>query len=220
MYRALFLILFVFSFGHATWPSVARSQSPANESRKKITQVKPARKHNKSDTVGVVNGVVITYGDFMSIMSGYLKAFVARSKDNLVSDSLYTVIVDSSWRRAVSDVLIEQEIRKRKLSMTDADVKAALIDNPPDYLRTQFTDSLGVLHKDIVKRALNDPASDSIVSVIVMGERIRLETDRLLASIAEKSHTPNDRDRAFEAWLRKTMAASKIVDRRTTFGFY
>ncbi len=220
IYRALFLSLVLIGIGLTIRPLSARSQNSAPTVRKKITQSRSPRNHAPTDTVGVVNGVVIAYGDFKSIMSGYLRTFVERSHNDLVTDSLYSVIVDSAWIRAVTDVLIEQEIHKRKLAMSDTAIKSALLDNPPDYLRAQFTDSLGVLRKDVLKRALADPASDSIVEMIVGAEKIRLETDRLIQTVAAKAHTPAERIRLFDLWLRKAMATSKIVDRRTAFGYY
>lgn len=177
-------------------------------------------RHAPGDTVAVVDGVVITFQDFNSIMAGYLKTFVARTNNNLVTDSLYTVIVDSAWDRAVSDIVIEQAIAKQRVEMNDREVKDSLVHNPPDFLRSQFSDSLGHFRPEIMRQAMDDPRNDSIVRVIVEGERERLETERLAERVAPKARTPAERERMFDAWLRHAKLTAHIDDRRTRFGFY
>lgn len=177
-------------------------------------------KHASTDTVGIVNGEVIEYGDFMSIMAGYLKTFVTRSKDNVVSDSLYTVIVDSSWDRAVTDIITEQEIMKRHLAMTAGEIEDSLQQNPPDYLRKQFTDSLGTFHGDIMRRALTDPRNDTIAAVVMDDERVRLESERLLGSFGTKTTAAAERQKAYDAWLQRAKKKARIIDKRIRFGLY
>ncbi|HZK76218.1 MAG TPA: SurA N-terminal domain-containing protein, partial [Candidatus Kapabacteria bacterium] len=152
-------------------PTLAQShQQPAPKGPKEVPFATAKARHAPGDTVSVVNGVVIRYADFMSIMSGYLKLFVARTQNDLITDSLYTEIVDSSWDRAVTDIIIEGAIAKRKLEMTDAMVKDSLVARPPDFLRHQFTDSLGAFHPEYMRAGLNDPRNDSIVHLIIEGE--------------------------------------------------
>lgn len=203
-------------------PTLAHAQShqqPAPKKTKEIPFATAKARHAPGDTVAVVNGVVIRYADFMSIMSGYLKLFVARSKNDIVSDSLYTVIVDSSWDRAVTDIIVEGAIAKRKLEMSDRAVKDSLVARPPDFLRRQFTDSLGAFHPEYMRAGLNDSRNDSIVHLIVEGERERLETERLTESVAPNK-TGAERDQAFQAWLQHAKHTADIDDRRTRFGFY
>ena len=177
-------------------------------------------RHKPGDTVAVINGELVTFADFNSIMSGYLKRFVAQSGNDVVSDTLYTEIVDSAWNRAVTDIIIEHEIVKRKLRMTVSAIKDSLIASPPDFIRMQFTDSLGKFHPEIMRKALDDPHNDTIVGLIVEGERDRLETDRLMISIAKKGATEDERETAFAGWLKRAKRTAKIDDRRTRFGFY
>ena len=217
--RSLFIFI-LFAIG-VTWIShPAFAQKPKPHDGKKVTQVKPSRTHLPTDTVGIVNGVVITYADFNSIMSGYLKTFVQRTGDNVVTDSLYSVIVDSSWNKAVSDILTELEIQKRKLEMTDSAVKQVILQDPPAFLRQQFTDSTGTFHPEYLSLALNDPRNDSIVRIIVGAETVRWETYRLIASLDPKAHSPAEKKRAYQAWLKQAMTKATIVDKRLSFGFY
>lgn len=195
-------------------------KKPAQHKPKEVPFSEAVARHDPMDTVGVVNGTVIRYGDFMSIMSGYLKLFVARSGNDMVSDSLYSIIVDSAWDRAVYDIIIEGAIAKRHLDMTDAAVKDSLLASPPDFLRHQFTDSTGTFHPEILRTGLNDPRNDSIVHLIIEGERERLETERLEASVTPKALSGAERYEAFLAWVRHEERIARIEDRRSRFGFY
>jgi hypothetical protein len=196
----------------------ARGQSPKNESQK-VPADQPT-KHAPTDTVGVVNGDVITYADFKSIMSGYLKIFVARTNNNVVSDSLYSVIVDSSWNRAITDILTEQEIGKRHIGMTAAEIEDSLAQNPPDYLQKQFTDSLGKFHGNAMRKALADPRNDSIATIVLSEEQVRLESEKLLYSFGSKNASPAEHRKAFDSWLRRAKIKARITDYRIRFGFY
>jgi SurA N-terminal domain len=222
--RSFIAIAFVLLCCAFVQPNRARAQT--GDTTNNLTKLKEVplkeseARHKPDDTVAVVNDVVITFSDFNSIMSGYLKSIVARTKNNVVNDTLYTEIVDSAWDRAVSDILIEHEIEKRRLGMSVATLKDSILANPPDFIQMQFTDSLGTFHRDFMRKAMNDPRNDTIVSMIIEGERVRLETERLMISIAKKGAPENEREQTFAGWLKKAIRSATIDDRRTRFGFY
>ncbi len=204
-------------------PLAAQAQKGHTKKKRPHSKLVPAdtiRNHLPTDTVGIVNGEIITYRDFNSIMAGYLRIFTQRSHNDVVTDSLYSVIVDSAWDRAVSDILTEEEIGKRRIAMTDAEIKDSLIEHPPEFLRRQFSDSTGEFHPSYMSQAMNDPRNDSIVHIIIESEKVRLETERLMQSIAPHAATASERERAFEAWLKRAKLTAHIIDNRLRFGFY
>lgn len=203
----------------ATAPDL-RAQETDSSLAKHVTRVKTPVKHAAADTVGVVNGVVITYGDFKLLLSGTINDFVGRTGVHVVTDSVYSQLVDTAWSRAMIDIIEVSEINNRKLSLTDSGVIALLLEHPPEYLRKQFTDSVGAFHKDYLSIALNDPRNDTTVRDILAGERIRLESERLVASVTRQAKSDSARERTFKAWLRRTRMQARIIDRRMNFGFY
>ncbi len=222
-------IIFALSVSILTLATIAYAQetpskeAPGKEKQttfKEVPLKEAEARHKPGDTVAVVNGVLITFSDFNSIMSGYVKDYVAQSKNNVVTDTMYTAIVDSAWDRALSDILIEREIAKRRLELSVPAIKDSILLAPPDFLRMQFTDSLGTFHPEIMRNALDDSRNDTIVNMIVEAERVQLETERLISSIAKKGATENEREQAFAAWLKKAKHSATIDDRRTRFGFY
>lgn len=224
--RSFIVIAFVLVCSIPVLPRVARAQAGDTATSQKPAKLKEVplkeaeARHKPGDTVAVINGELVTFADFNSIMSGYLQAFVAQSKNNVVSDTLYTEIVDSAWNRAVSDIIIEHEIVRRKLRMSVAAIKDSLVASPPDFLRQQFSDSLGRFQPEFMRKILDDPHNDTIVTLIVEGERDRLEMNRLVSSIAKKGATEDEQEQAFAGWLKRAKRAAKIDDRRTRFGFY
>jgi hypothetical protein len=185
-----------------------------------VTKVDHPKHHEPGDTVGVVNGTVITYADFNSMMSGYLKLFVKRSGNNIVTDSLYSVIVDSAWENAVEDILVEQTIQKEHLGLTDSEAIEMIVQHPPDFLAAQVTDAQGVIHRVGLRRALTDPRNDSVTRIVVQGERLRLEQEKFIAWVAPGAQNEEARRSAYAAWMRKAKSRAHIEDKRLAFGFY
>lgn len=198
-------------------PTVAPAAKPSGSM---VTKVDHPKHHEPGDTVGVVNGTVITYADFNSMMSGYLKLFVKRSGNNIVTDSLYSVIVDSAWENAVEDILVEQTIQKEHLALSNSEAIEMIVQNPPDFLATQVTDAQGVVHRDGLRQALTDPRNDSVTRIVVQGERLRLENEKFRTWIAPKATTGAARQQAYAAWMRKAKLSARIEDKRLAFGFY
>ena len=197
----------------------AKTEQP-KPSGSTVTKVDTPKHHDPTDTVGVVNGVVINYADFNAMMSGYLRKFVKESGNNVVTDSLYSVIVDSAWENAVEDVLVEQAIQTEHLGLSDSEAIEMIVQNPPDFLAAQVKDAQGAIHREALRQALTDPRNDSITSVIVQGERLRLENEKFMGWVAPKAMTPASRRAAYTAWLRKAKTKAAIVDKRLAFGFY
>ncbi|MDP4200650.1 MAG: SurA N-terminal domain-containing protein [Bacteroidota bacterium] len=216
MKRTLFLCLLL----TAAFTVRALAQSSDSSRLKKVTRVKKSVSHALGDTVGVVNGVVITYGDFKSLLSGTIHEYVTRTSEHIITDSAYSLLIDTAWNKAVDDIIEEREIERRKLSLNDSELRAMVIEHPPDFLRTQFTDSTGTFHREILSNAMNDRRNDTVVAGILASERIRLETNRLIAAVTTKAKTEAERGRMFHAWLRRMRAEARIIDRRLNFGFY
>jgi hypothetical protein len=198
----------------------AQKPKPTYSPGSTVTKVDNPKHHEPTDTVGVVNGTVINYADFNAMMSGYLRKFVKESGNNLVTDSLYSLIVDSAWDNAVTDIVIEQTIQKEHLGLSDSEAVEMIVANPPDFLASQVTDAQGTVHREALRQALTDPRNDSVSQVIIQGERMRLENEKLVAWVAPKATTDAARRSAFDAWLRKAKSKAVVMDKRLAFGFY
>src|SRR5258708_31955647 len=79
---------------------------------------KPKKKHKNTDTLGVVNGTLIRFYDFKQQLASTIKDHKSEIKDSVVSDTAFTRFVNEAWDKLVSDIVIEQELEKRKLNLT------------------------------------------------------------------------------------------------------
>jgi hypothetical protein len=183
-------------------------------------QTKAPKKHKLTDTVGVVNSEVITLYDFRNRLSAMIEEAAGSDsiKNGKVTPEQFTVFVDRTWDDFITDVIVEHEIDKRKLAVSDHAIDSLLMKHPPEDLRKNLTDSLGKFHPDYLQKILLDPAYDSIASVVRNAERFKFESARLIASVSNES----DRQAhpKFDAWLKAQRKHLKVKDNRTAFGYY
>jgi len=215
MYRLFavsFLLLTLFTVRFAV------AQQPAKKSKAgSKTTIVPQKKHKSTDTVGVVNGRAILLYDYKGLLSDIIQK---AAHDSVVTDDDFTKYVDAAWDKAVEDILVEQEIEKRKLTMSDSAVLAITVADPPDFLIKQFTDSSGSLHREALLSALTDTRNDSVAKIILGVERINLEHMAFINAIAPGARNQEERSRTYQIWLKEKKAKARIDDRRIAFGYY
>lgn len=222
--RSLYRILasfFVVAQVLSAQPGLAQkgktSKTKAPEGLNATATVTPPKKHKMTDTVGIVNGTPILLYSYKDVLGDIIRS---AARDSMVSEERFTVYVNAAWNQIVGDILSEQEIAKRHLAASDSETLTHLLDNPPDFLVRQFTNNQGVLQREAMRTALESPSNDSVTKVILGVERIKLEHEKLLRSVAPTATTDAERERQYTAWLRAEQKKSRIEDRRTAFGFY
>ena len=181
---------------------------------------KPQKQHKPDDTVGVVRGVLITYRDFRYQLKGILHEHFSEIKGDSVSGEDFTKFVNMAWDKMVSDVLVEQEIKKKKLTLTKQEVIKRLEANPPELISKSFTDSLGVVHAKEMKAFLENPAQDSLRDKVLLYYETSFEEEDFLKKLAPKAKTDDDRKKALDAWVAEVLKHTPLDDRRVAFGFY
>lgn len=205
-HRLIYIVLFVFL---CTQFSFAQAQ-----------EIKPRKKHKNSDTVGVVSGIVIRYYDFKQQLAATINEHRNEVKDTIVSDTAYTRFVNMSWDKLVGDIMIEQELAKRKLGLTTEKTIAHILKNVPKELKETFTDSTGTFNEKALKAYLNNPNPDLQRTQILDYYQILYEQQHLAAAISPKAKSEEERMKLLGLWLKQKAAKAVIDDRRTAFGFY
>lgn len=191
--------------------------SLASDSRSQdTTAAKPRKKHKLTDTVGVVNGAVIRLYDFRELLSDIMRS---QAPDSVVQDTEFTRYVDMTWERLVSDILIQREIEKRKLVLSESQVIERLLREPPNELKQDFSVS-GSFDVAAYEHFLESTEPDSTRTMVVNYFHMVYEQDNLMRALAPRAKSMRERTEAFAAWLRKVMKAARIEDRRTAFGYY
>jgi hypothetical protein len=184
---------------------------------KRVEKKTEPKKHLPTDTVGVINGDVITYSDYRTILADIMRQ---AARDSIASEADFTKWVDAAWDQCLEAILTRQEITKRELKLTEDEVKAELVNDPPVFLAKQFTDSVGTFYPEALHAALNDPSQQDVVTPIVAAQRMIMEEKSLKLSLAPEARTDADREKAYQAWLTKAKNQARTIDNRLRFGYY
>ena len=140
----------------------------------------------RTNDVGSVNGRDISYKEFQSRLDAERQA--RQKAGNDVDDENIDQFRDEVWNKMVNEILLDQQIEKMGIKVTDDEVKDAILgDNPPAYLKQNFIDSTGKFNRDAYENAIFDPQNKEVL--VQVEKRVRYETSfsklqsMLLASI-------------------------------------
>jgi len=115
------------------------------------------RGSDRTDLLGKVNGKKISYQEF----SGLIKNFTDAQKSQGGQDPDETQlrqIRDQAWQTLVTQRLVEDEIKRLGITVTDQElVDWVRGDNPPEDLKRNFVDSTGQFRKDLYDQFLDNP---------------------------------------------------------------
>lgn len=179
-----------------------------------------------TDAVGSVNGTNISYEQFLdkTKQTEQMYQLNGRTVDENTRQQIYT----ETWRMMVESELMQQELDKLGLQVTDKEFNDLLFGkNPPDFLKGEFTNKeTGVFDAvaakqaiDQLKKAKNNPNRDMVVNFYLdplIQNTLRKKYTTLLQSsgyvpkwMAEKSIADNG---AVASLSYVTIPYSSIVD--------
>ena len=138
-----------------------------------ITGRKHSRQSSEGQEIGMINKQPILYKDFAE--------FVRQAADNQKTqtktepdDEQMKLIRDQIWNQLVEQELYDEEIKHLGITVTDQEIVDWVRgENPPDFLRKQFTDSTGTFNRQGYESAIQDPRNKQIWSHRQSGERWR-----------------------------------------------
>ena len=197
--------------------SVASSRStlPTCQAQTKHdTTAKAPRRPRVKDTVGVVDGVVIRYGEFKAHLNNLI---TERAKANRLNDSEYSLCVNDTWDDLTSAVFFREEAHTRHIHFSDRQIRDSLTINPPKSIVRLFSDS--VFDRERFRIVVDDTTS-AIGKQFVLLARTLYEDQAVRRAVTRSAKTDREAKNVFTAWLRKRLANSKFEDRRVAFGFY
>ena len=111
----------------------------------------------RTNVLGSVNGVKITYQEFMKTMDTERENQKQQTGKD-IPDSQTDQFRDQVWDAMVSKILIDQQINKFGISVSDQEIKDILLsNNPPAFLKRQFIDSTGKFNRQMYLSAIYNP---------------------------------------------------------------
>jgi len=105
--------------------------------------------------IGVVGNASIRYQDYADALRENLKAYAERSGGE-ITDEIRAAIEDQTWQTMVSDLLIDQEIERLGIEVSDSHVFDILWENPPQAIYTSpaFQDESGNFDFELYHREI------------------------------------------------------------------
>jgi parvulin-like peptidyl-prolyl isomerase len=122
-----------------------------------------------SESLGSVNGTSIMRKDFDQRVKEMADQQRAGNPDAEVDEEQLRQQV---WDQMVEEAILSQEAKKAGIMVTADQIQDIMLDNPPDYLRKDFTDSTGKFNREQYLKVVTDPESigDNIRKLIQDGK--------------------------------------------------
>lgn len=107
--------------------------------------------------IGIINGREIKFLEFNKIIDQARENQKAQSGQDIEDEQL-PAFRDQVWESYVNQILIEQEIEKLGIKVTDDEIYEIITgENPPEFLKRNFIDSLGNFNRQMYLQAIMDP---------------------------------------------------------------
>jgi peptidyl-prolyl cis-trans isomerase D len=111
----------------------------------------------QQNVLGKVNNRVITYQEFSDILRNVTE-MQRQQFGGSIDDDFMKYIREQVWSNLVNEILLEEEIERRDIEVTDQEIVNWVYgENPPQFLRQQFVDSLGNFNRVAYDAAITDP---------------------------------------------------------------
>jgi peptidyl-prolyl cis-trans isomerase D len=109
------------------------------------------------NNVGSVNGQEITYPDFVKAIDQQKENQKKQTGQDIDEENM-DQFRDQVWDAVVNQTLIEEQIKKFGISVSDEEVRDIILgDNPPQILKQNFIDSTGKFNRQAYDNAIMDP---------------------------------------------------------------
>ncbi len=143
----------------------------------------------QSQEIGKVNDHEIFVKDFSDL--------VRRATDNQKSqtgsepdEDQVKTIRDQVWNQMVDDILYEDQIKRLGITVTDQEIIDWVRGNdPPAFLKQQFTDSTGTFNRQAYDATIMDPKNKAIMVTIESSLRKQREREKLQSLITTSIQT-------------------------------
>ena len=129
-----------------------------------------------SEVLGKVNGKEVNYKQFNELVRRTVEN-QKKQQGSEIDEETERQIRSQVWNQLVDEMLIEQEIDRLGITVTDQEIRDIVNgQNPPEFLVQQFKDSTGTFRRDAYQQAMMDPQNKS--AWIQVEEMLRQEQKR------------------------------------------
>ncbi len=143
------------------------------------------------EPIGIVNGEEITYQEFNRALELQIEDFKQRTGSD-PDDFMLEQLRNQVWEQLVTQKLVEQEIKKLGITVTDEEITDWVLNSPetlPEPVKRNFVDSTGNIDRALLERALKSTSPQARQFWIEVEKFLKAQKlteklqSRLLASI-------------------------------------
>ncbi|MCU0454329.1 MAG: peptidylprolyl isomerase [Bacteroidetes bacterium] len=109
------------------------------------------------DAIGEVNGQTISYKQFSELVRRAAESQKSQTGQD-PDEETERMIRSQVWNQMVEDILVQDEIKRLGITVTDQEIRDVVQGpNPPEFLTSQFRDSTGTFRRDAYLQAMMNP---------------------------------------------------------------
>jgi parvulin-like peptidyl-prolyl isomerase len=117
----------------------------------------------RTNNVGSVNGVDISYQEYQAAIERQRET-QKQQTGNDIPEEQFDQFRDQVWETLVTEKLIEQEVQRLGITVSDQEVKDIILgDDPPAFLKQNFIDSLGRFNREMYEEAIFNPQNEQVL---------------------------------------------------------
>lgn len=130
----------------------------------------------RQNVLGKVNDREITYQEFSEVLRNVTE-MQRQQFGGEIDEQFMGFIREQVWENLVNEILLEEEIRRRGIRVTDDEIVNWVYgENPPQFLTQQFTDEEGNFDRVAYDMALSDPRNrEQVVQLEQMLRQQRMQ---------------------------------------------
>jgi peptidyl-prolyl cis-trans isomerase D len=112
------------------------------------------------NTIGSVNGVDIAYPQYEQAIRNLESNLKNRNPNLELNENQRAMLREQAWDQVVRSVVVDQELQRLKLTVTDDEIVDIFKRNPPPEILQAYVDSTGMPNMNAYYADLNNPARD------------------------------------------------------------
>jgi peptidyl-prolyl cis-trans isomerase D len=112
------------------------------------------------NAVGSVNGVEITYPQYEQAIRNLEANMKYRNPNLELNENQRAMLREQAWNQSVRSVLVDQELARLGLTVTDDEIVDIFKRNPPAEILQAYVDSTGLPNMNAYYADLNNPSRD------------------------------------------------------------
>ncbi len=117
----------------------------------------------RTNDVGSVNGIDISYQEYQQAIERQRET-QKQQTGNDIPEEQFDQFRDQVWETLVTEKLIEQEVQRLGITVSDQEVKDIILgDDPPAFLKQNFIDSLGRFNREMYEEAIFNPQNEQVL---------------------------------------------------------